>query len=71
MKIVIRIIRRIIFCMCLLYGYNLIAINFNMVIPINIYTSLFVCFFGTPSIFSLLLFKMFVLWGEFYGIDWS
>ena len=44
-----------------LYGYNLIAVNFNMTIPINFYTLFFISFFGTSALISLVLFKIIVL----------
>ena len=66
LKILFKIIKRIIISSFLLYGYNLIAVNFNMVIPINIYTIGFVAILGIPSIISLILFKIFILWGEMY-----
>lgn len=69
MKFIFRILRRIILRTFLLYGYNLIAVNFNMIIPINIYTIVFVTVLGIPSILALLLFKILVLWGDFNGID--
>ena len=69
MKFMIRVIRKAIFGAFLLYGYNLIAVNFNMIIPINIFTIGFVSFLGIPSIFALILFKIFILWGVFDGID--
>lgn len=61
MKFIFRILRRIILSTFLLYGYNLIAVNFNMIIPINIYTIVFVTVLGIPSILALLLFKILVL----------
>lgn len=61
MKILFKLVKRIIFSSFLLYGYNLIAINFNMIIPINVYTIGFVSILGIPSILALLLFKVFIL----------
>ena len=61
MKFMIRVIRKVIFGAFLLYGYNLIAVNFNMIIPINIYTIGFASFLGIPSIFALILFRIFIL----------
>jgi inhibitor of the pro-sigma K processing machinery len=66
MKFLFKIIKNGLFSAFLLYGYNLIAVNFNMVIPINIYTIGFVAILGIPSIISLILFKIFILWGEMY-----
>ncbi len=61
MKLIIKLVKRIIVGMFLLYGYNLIAVNFNMIIPINIFTIGFVTVLGIPSILALLLFKILVL----------
>lgn len=61
MKFVIIMIKKMILGAFLLYGYNLIAVNFNMIIPINFYTIIFVTILGIPSILALLLFKIFIL----------
>ena len=61
MNFIFRFIKKIILSMFLLYGYNLIAVNFNMVIPINFITVGSVYFLGIPSLFALLLFKMFIV----------
>lgn len=61
MKFIFRVFRRIILGTFLLYGYNLIAVNFNMIIPINIYTIVLVTVLGIPSVIALLLFKILVL----------
>lgn len=71
MKIIVRIVKRVILCALFLYGYNLIAVNFNMIIPINIYTLGLTSVLGIPSVLGLLLFKVFILWGVIYGIDYS
>ena len=63
MKVLFRFIKKVIFSAFLLYGYNLIAVNFNMIIPINVVTILSMCFLGMPSLLALLLFKLFVMWG--------
>lgn len=48
-------IRKIIVSVFLIYGYNLIAGSFGLIIPINIITVLLVSILGLPVIFSLLL----------------
>ena len=45
----------------ILYGYNLIAVNFNMMIPINIFTLFGLTFLGAPALVAFILFKIFVL----------
>lgn len=61
MKAMKKSIKRIIFSSFLLYGYNLIAVKFNLIIPINTFTILFVSVLGVPSVFALVLFKIFIL----------
>ena len=66
MKIVKIVIKRFIYAAFLLYGYNLISVEFNMMIPINIYNLLLVMFLGPFGLVSLILFKYLILWG-LYG----
>ena len=61
MKNVLRLIKKVILSFVILYTYNLIAVNFNMVIPINIVTIGLITFVGTPSLLALILFKVLVL----------
>lgn len=61
MKVLFKLLKKVIFSAFLLYGYNLIAVNFNMIIPINVITILSMCFLGMPSLLALLLFKLFVM----------
>lgn len=61
MKLLVKLVKRVIFSAFLLYGYNLIAVNFNMIIPINVYTIGFVSVLGIPSVLALILFKVFIL----------
>lgn len=57
----ISLIKKIIFGAFLLYGYNLIAVNFNMVIPINAFTLALITFLDSPALIALVLFKIIVL----------
>lgn len=61
MKLIIKLVKRAIIGTFLLYGYNLIAVNFNMIIPINIYTIAGVTVLGIPSVFAFILFKVLIL----------
>lgn len=61
MKRIATVVKRIILSGFLLYGYNLIAVNFNMILPINFITLLSVAFLGTPALVALVLFKILVL----------
>lgn len=59
MKYVFSFFKRIILGFLILYGYNMIATNFNLVIPINLITVALVSLLGFPALFSLTL--LFVL----------
>jgi hypothetical protein len=61
MSFILKFIKRIIFSSFLLYGYNLIAVNFNLVIPLNLFNIIFICILGVPSLIGLIIFKILVL----------
>ena len=61
MKKVMMLVKRIVMSFFVLYGYNLIAANFNMVIPINIITIGLLTILGVPSLLALLLLKVIAL----------
>lgn len=58
MKKVWRILQKIIISTFILYGYNLIAARFNLVIPINVFTVGSVSILGFPMLFVLVLLKV-------------
>ena len=51
-------IKKIIMGSFLIYAFNMIAVNFNIVIPINIWTILFTTFFDFSAIVVMLLIKI-------------
>lgn len=61
MKFILFVVKKIILSAFILYGYNLIAVNFNMIIPINVYTLCFITFLGCPALIALVLFKILAL----------
>lgn len=61
MKKIGYLLKKVIVWSFILYGYNLIAINFNCTISINIFTILFTTFLGVPGMIALILFKILVL----------
>ena len=61
MFFIFKILKRFIFSSFLLYGYNLIAVNFNLVIPINLFNVIIICVLGVPSLIGLIIFKILVL----------
>ena len=61
MKFILFVVKKIILSAFILYGYNLIAVNFNMIISINVYTLGFITFLGSPALIALVLFKILAL----------
>lgn len=55
MKFIYSVIKKIVLSFFILYSYNIIAENFNLIIPINIVTVSLVSFLGFPALFSLIL----------------
>lgn len=55
LKKIYELIKKIIFSMLLLYGYNLIAAPINVIIPINFFTIFIITILGFPALFSLIL----------------
>ena len=60
MKQIGNIIKRILLSIVILYGYNLIAVKFNLVIPINIITVSSISVLGFPILFVFVLLKVLV-----------
>ena len=61
MKFIKFIVKKIIYSSFLIYGYDLIAVNFDMMIPINIYSLSIVSILGSFGMISLVLFKYLIL----------
>ena len=55
MKKLLSLLRKVIFSFFILYGFNMIASDFNIIIPINVITISLVSFLGFPALFSLVL----------------
>ncbi len=58
MHIFLKYLKKIVLGGFLLYAYNLIAVSFNITIPINFYTILTVGLFDIPGISGLLALKL-------------
>ncbi len=58
MKKIAVVLKKIILSAFILYGYNLIAVKFNLTIPINIITVSSVSILGFPILFVLVLLKV-------------
>lgn len=61
MKNIMLLIKKIVLSAFVLYGYNLITVNFNMIIPINYITVGLMTILGAPVLVALVLFKILVL----------
>ena len=53
MKKVMKLIKKIVFAFLILYTYNLIAVSYNLMIPINYYTLGIISFFDAPGLILL------------------
>ena len=54
-KKIFYLLRRVFFSFVILYGFNTIGSNFNLVIPINIITLTSITLLGLPALLSLIL----------------
>ena len=61
LKNIMLLIKKIVLSAFVLYGYNLIAVNFNMIIPIYYITVGLMTILGAPVLVALVLFKILVL----------
>lgn len=61
MNKIIILVKRIIFSTFLIYGYNMVAVNFQLVVPINAITISLVTFLGAPGLLALVLFKLIIM----------
>ena len=60
MNLIYKYIKKFVLGAILLYTYNMIAVNFNMIIPINLWTVLFIGIFDFPALVTLIILK---IWG--------
>lgn len=54
-KKIFNLIKKIVFSVFLIYGFNLIASPLNLIIPINIITVGLITILGLPALLSLIL----------------
>ena len=62
LKIILKMIKRIVFSSFLLYGYNLLVGPLNLIIPINIITVVALSIFGIPALLSFIFVYIVVFW---------
>ena len=63
---IVNLLKKILLCFFALYGFNIIGVHFNYVLPINVFSILIVFLFDFPGIVCLILLKM-ILWGFYAG----
>ena len=57
MSVFIKYLKRVIMASFLIYAFNMVAVNFNVVVPINLWTIVFASIFDVPGISVLLILK--------------
>ena len=57
MSVFIKYVKRVIMASFLIYAFNMVAVNFNVVVPINLWTIVFASIFDVPGISVLLILK--------------
>lgn len=57
---IIKVIKKIIFAIALLYGFNLISVNFGIIIPINYLTVFLITLLDVPALI-LLVFTLIII----------
>ena len=60
LELLFKYIKKFVLGAVILYTYNMIAVNFNMIIPINLWTIIFVSIFDFPALVTLIILK---IWG--------
>jgi inhibitor of the pro-sigma K processing machinery len=59
-KIIVNILKRIIFAFLLLYSLNISIKSFGIIIPINIFNIIVTTILGVPGIVCLVILKLFI-----------
>jgi len=59
MSKIFQLIKKILFAVFFIYGYNILAKPLNIIIPFNYITILYVSLFGVTGLFSLILIYIF------------
>lgn len=63
MKLIGFFIKRLIFGCFILYSFNYVAINFDIILPINLINIAIVSFLGPFGVCGLVFFKYLFMWG--------
>ena len=57
----LKLFKKVVLAFFLLYGFNMIAVKFNIVIPINLFSVAIVSILDVPGLIALLISMMFIL----------
>ena len=57
-KKILKVVKKIIMAVLIIYTYNMIALPLNVPIPINVLTILIVTVLGLPSMLVLIIFSL-------------
>ena len=57
MQVFFRYLKKVIMVAFMVYAFNMVAINFNTIIPINFWTIGFITFFDIPGLIIILIIK--------------
>lgn len=60
LEFIYNLIKKFVLGAVILYTYNMIAVNFNMIIPINLWNVSFIGLFDFPALVTLIILK---IWG--------
>ena len=61
-----KLFKKTLFSFVVIYGFNTIGTNFNVIIPFNIFTVLLITILGLPALFSLVFLFVLMFWGDQY-----
>lgn len=57
---IFKFVKRLIFSSFLLYGYNMLSLPLNIIVPINVITILGITILGIPALFAFILIHIFI-----------
>ena len=60
LKKILELVKKVIFSIVLLYGYNMIAAPINVIVPINLITIGAVTLLGFPALFAFIIINIVV-----------
>jgi len=60
-KVILKLVKKIIFSFCLLFGLNVVIKSLGIIIPINVLNVLLVTFLGVPGLIGILLIKVLII----------